>query len=81
LWPRDDAPHRAEMAAVADDAGETDADLRLDIGNDGHQRVTVMRIASFGNATALGCAVVLTTTLAKSAGLAAPVRAPTCRLS
>ena len=40
-----------------------------------------MSLASVGKATALGCTVVSTITLEKSAGLAAPVRVATDRLS
>ena len=40
-----------------------------------------MSFASVGKATALGCTVVSTMTLEKSAGFAAPVRVATARLS
>ena len=40
-----------------------------------------MSLASVGKATAFGCTVVSTMTLEKSAGLAAPVRVATARLS
>ena len=40
-----------------------------------------MSLASVGKATALGCTVVSTITLEKSAGFAAPVRVATARLS
>jgi len=40
-----------------------------------------MSLASVGKATALGCTVVSRITLEKSAGLAAPVRVATDRLS
>ena len=44
-------------------------------------RARCISLASVGNATALGCTVVSTITLEKSAGLAAPVRVATFRLS
>ena len=44
-------------------------------------RARCISLASVGNATALGCTVVSTMTLEKSAGLAAPVRVATFRLS
>src|SRR5471032_606862 len=35
----------AAITAIGDDAGKIDADLRLDLRNDGGQRVAVVRIA------------------------------------
>lgn len=62
----------AAIASVGDDADKRRADLRLDLGQDGRQRVTVIRVAGIALAWAMNrppaerCRVVASVSLPSS---------------